>query len=93
MEKERVENGLVAAMSDPEYVLDILSSGGFPEDWGKHSLCPFCRHRGEETCPMHGVSNYGICTFYEFKGDVTESIEMQILEHLMKGKEASSNQK
>ena len=75
---EKAKNTTAAAMQDPRYVLEILSSGG---DWEKHSLCPFCRHRGKQSCLNGGAPKLGLCSSYDYNDASSDVVERQIQEY------------
>lgn len=74
---EKAKN-TAAAMQDPQYVLEILSSGG---DWEKHSLCPFCRHEGKQSCLNRGTPKFGLCSSYSYNNASSDAVEKQIMKY------------
>lgn len=75
-------SSLVATMRDPELVLELVSRSSDSGEWNKHSLCPFCKHRGQDSCPNIGIQKSGICNTYDFKEEPAPQVEDQILSYL-----------
>ena len=77
-----VRSSLVEAMRDPELVLELVSSSSDSGEWDRHSLCPFCKHQGQESCPNIGIQKSGVCDTYDFKEEPAPQVEHQILSYL-----------
>lgn len=70
-------------MEDQQYVLDLVSAGGNPDD---HSLCLCCAHKGMTTCP-HDSQIKGLCGTYTFNRLPQQVVEQTILQYLQTPKQ------